>query len=375
MGHAPGTRISGTCPWCGADLFERGTLRYSVIRCKSCATAITWPVPTEAELDAAYGEWYRPHDGRFSGPGDRILKWSRSTLARHLDRSAPPGDILDVGAGDGTLVAALRARGRQALGLERHSCGPHVRNGLVGDISGEWSGVVFWHSLEHLREPAKALTDAAALLRSGGLLVVAVPNYASLQAKIFSDRWFHLDLPRHLVHLDGSRLSAHLGELGLIVTRRSDVRGGQEFFGWLDGLVALFPGQLDLYASIRRPAARGEAVSRRQVAGALAAAFYMAPVALVATVVEVARRRGGTVYLEARKQSSSDDAGQTFAGPSACRDGWDTTTLAHQGSPEGTPNGVLPPNRGVFRRSGAFRRSCARLRQAVGGHLANTRRR
>ena len=43
--------------------------------------------------------------------------------ARRIDKAAPPGRILDVGAGDGTLVAALRATGRDAIGLERSASG------------------------------------------------------------------------------------------------------------------------------------------------------------------------------------------------------------------------------------------------------------
>ena len=42
--------------------------------------------------------------------------------------------------------------------------------------------VIFWHVLEHLRDPAAALRRSARLLTPGGLLVVAVPNLASWQA-------------------------------------------------------------------------------------------------------------------------------------------------------------------------------------------------
>jgi SAM-dependent methyltransferase len=245
--------------------------------------------------------WYRPQEGRFGGPGDRVLKWSRSTLARRLDRASPPGAILDVGAGDGTLVAALRSRGRDAIGLERQAYGPNVRSGEVEDIGGEWAAVVFWHSLEHLRLPSKALANAAALLRPGGVLVVAVPNYGSLQARAFGDRWFALDMPRHLVHLDSRRLGGRIRDLGLEVVRRSDLRGGQVFFGWLDGFVGSLPWGLDLYAAVRRPAARDKALNSRRRAAALIAALLLAPVAMLAAAAEVAVRRGGTVYLEARR--------------------------------------------------------------------------
>ncbi len=273
---------------------------FSVARCGECATAFTWPVPTDAELDAAYGEWYRPQQGRFSGPGDRLLRWTRSTLARRIDKAAPPGRILDVGAGDGTLVAALRATGRDAIGLERSASGPYVRSGEVSDVGGRWAAIVFWHSLEHLRRPAATIADAIALLEPRGLLVVAVPNYDSLQARLFGDRWFALDLPRHLVHFDAPALVSGLEDLGLRVERQSYVRGGQLFFGWVNGLVGCLPGRPDLYAAIRRPAARDQALSDRKRMWAFLAALCMSPLALLASAVEVALRRGGTLYVEAR---------------------------------------------------------------------------
>ena len=293
--------MGAACPWCGAEVSAPDLDGFTVVRCPACRTGITWPVPTESELDAAYGEWYRPQEGRFSGPGDRVLRWTRSTLARRLNKTAPPGRILDVGAGDGTLVGALRAIGRDALGLERTGTGPFVMSGEVGDVGGQLSAIVFWHSLEHLRQPAVTLRDAVALLQPLGVLVVAVPNYNSLQAQLFGDRWFALDMPRHLVHLDSGTLVARLEELGLRVQRESYVRGGQLVFGWMHGLVCCLPGHPDLHDALRRPTARNEPLSRPRLILAVLAALCLSPVALVASVIEVALRRGGTVYVEARR--------------------------------------------------------------------------
>lgn len=135
------------------------------------------------------------------GIGDAILRRTRGRLARRVDRIAPAGPVLDVGAGDGALLDALTARGRQALGLEREGTRPDVRAAELSDIDGTWAAIVFWHSLEHLRNPGPEIERAAALLAPGGVLVIAVPNADSLQAQLFGDRWLALDLPRHLVHL------------------------------------------------------------------------------------------------------------------------------------------------------------------------------
>jgi SAM-dependent methyltransferase len=270
------------------------------IRCQVCGVSTTVPVPSDAELDHAYGGGYRPDRGRFGAGGDSFLRRTRSSLARRLDRIAPPGPVLDVGAGDGTLLDAVRARGRDALGLERTGERPDILAAELTDLDGPFAAIVFWHSLEHLREPAAALDQAAGLLTRRGVLVVAVPNSKSLQARVFGDRWFALDPPRHLVHLTSGALRGKLTALGLHVDRVSYLRGGQVLFGWLDGMVAHLPGSPSLYDAIRHPEARSDPLSRRRRLAALLAAFILLPAALAAAAIEVVLRRGGTVYVEAR---------------------------------------------------------------------------
>jgi SAM-dependent methyltransferase len=289
------------CAWCGAALGDSDRHDNGRIWCASCGVATTSPWPSDQQLEAAYGEWYRPAGGRFGSLGDALLRHTRATLARRIDRLAPAGRVLDVGAGDGTLVAALRRRGRDAIGLERHADGPHLQAGELADVTGTWAAVVFWHSLEHLRQPGDALEHAARLLAPGGLLVVALPNVASRQASRFGDRWLALDLPRHLVHVPAAAILAKLSEVGLQVGRVSHLRGGQVAFGWAHGLVAQLPGHPDLYDAIRSPAAQSQPLPTRARVLTLVAGAIAAPIAVVATVVEVLGRRGGSIYVEARR--------------------------------------------------------------------------
>jgi SAM-dependent methyltransferase len=215
--------------------------------------------------------------------------------------------VLDVGAGDGTLVGAFRRHGREASGVDPYApaSSPHVRAAELQDVTGAWSAVIFWHSLEHLRRPVAALRHAAALVAPGGVLVVAVPNAASLQARLFGDRWLALDLPRHLVHIDPPALLSQLEELGFRIERVSYLRGGQVLFGWLHGLVGRFPGHPDLYDTIRRSEARQAAQSPAFRLYALGAAVVALPVAAVGTAIEVARRSGGTIYVQARREQKA----------------------------------------------------------------------
>jgi 2-polyprenyl-3-methyl-5-hydroxy-6-metoxy-1,4-benzoquinol methylase len=297
----PTPEDDASCAWCGADLDPRAEHPVGRLRCERCGSQTTWPIPTDAELERAYGDWYRPQDGRFSGVGDHLLRRLRGRLAGRIDDIAPPGRVLDVGAGDGALLDALAARGRAAVGLERHATRPDVKAVEVTDYHERCSAVVFWHSLEHLRDAGDAVEHGAALLEPSGSLVIAMPNPASVQARLFGDRWLALDLPRHLVHVPARALIGRLESLGLRVERTSYLRGGQVVFGWAHGLVGSLPGHPHLYDAIRRPQARQRAVSAPRRLATLAAGAASLPVAGAAAVAEAAARRGGTVYVEARR--------------------------------------------------------------------------
>ncbi|MCB0876816.1 MAG: class I SAM-dependent methyltransferase [Solirubrobacterales bacterium] len=309
-------RAAETCAWCGAPFDDRSPRLAGRTVCAACGAATTDPRPDDEELEAAYGDWYRPKDGegRFGFAGDAILGWTRGLLAGHLDAVAPPGPILDVGAGEGTLLDALAARGRRVTGLERGAKREDFLDEPIEALprGDGWAAVVFWHSLEHMPSPRSALREAARLLAPGGVLIVAIPNAASFQARLFGDRWLHLDIPRHLVHLSTATLTAGLGENGFRVEAVSYVRAGQVMIGWLTGLVSSLPGRLDLYQALRRPTARAKPISRRNRLIALAAGVVLLPLAATAAAAETLLRHGGTVYVEARKPLPVD---RTLEGP------------------------------------------------------------
>ena len=171
------------CAWCGSPLDGSAVRLRGRTQCPACGAATTDPWPSEEQLQRAYGSWYRPESGRFAFIGDPLLRRTRALLAGRLDRIAPPGPVLDVGAGEAVLIDALRRRGREAVGLERDSRRQDMRDDPLERVEGEWAAVVFWHSLEHLPDPGGAIREAARLLRPGGIVVIAVPNTDSLQAR------------------------------------------------------------------------------------------------------------------------------------------------------------------------------------------------
>ena len=130
------------CAWCGRRLGAGDEHRAGRVRCSACGVATTSPWPDDERLAAAYAPWYRPEGGRFSGLGDALLKRTRSTLARRLHRVLPAGPVLDVGAGDGTLVGAFRRQGREATGVDPYAPapGPHAAGRSCSAGCTAWPG-------------------------------------------------------------------------------------------------------------------------------------------------------------------------------------------------------------------------------------------
>ncbi|MEJ0070465.1 MAG: class I SAM-dependent methyltransferase [Pseudomonadota bacterium] len=115
--------------------------------------------------------------------------------------------ILDVGAGGGQHVAALRVFGfGQAIGVDRFieapvldgSGGVLVHRGDPAQMSGPFDLIELNHSLEHMPDQQAALRQCRALLAPTGVIRVRVPTVSSAAWDRYGIDWVQLDAPRHL---------------------------------------------------------------------------------------------------------------------------------------------------------------------------------
>jgi SAM-dependent methyltransferase len=105
----------------------------------------------------------------------------------------------------------------RAVEIAQKQTGCPVRQGEIG--SDVWSGsrfdfVTMFHVLEHLPDPRMALSFVKGLLKPGGMLILQVPNVSSLQARLFGNRWYGLDVPRHVINYTPEALEHLLREEG-----------------------------------------------------------------------------------------------------------------------------------------------------------------
>jgi SAM-dependent methyltransferase len=305
------------CPACGAaPLIAWRTVPgsdpalpgdYELARCPACGSAVTLaPAPAQAHEQGAYGGG-APRGAALVAPLLRAFDRRRLTfLARAGGR--PPGRLLDVGAGRGRFVAQARAAGWEAAGIEPSLRGVTGARALGVELqqagieaaavpAGSLDAATLWHVLEHLDDPGAALARIAGWLRPGGLLVIGVPNLASVQARAGGERWFHLDVPRHRTHFTVDGLHALLRRHGLEPVATHHVLAEHNPFGLWQSVVSRATRTPSwLYHALKR-----NAPLRSRDAVVTALALALAPVAVVAELAFALARRGGTMAVVARR--------------------------------------------------------------------------
>ncbi|AWG24534.1 methyltransferase [Flavobacterium kingsejongi] len=175
---------------------------------------ITTPQPMGAELAKYYeSEDYISHtDGKrsffekiYHFIKNIALKNKRTLInSYHTEK----GRILDIGAGTGDFLSYMLKDGWDAVGIEPNEKAKNsaVQKGVsfVSDLSeledDSFDVITMWHVLEHVPNPDNQIIELKRLLKKGGSLFVAVPNFNSYDAKHYGKYWAAFDVPRHLWH-------------------------------------------------------------------------------------------------------------------------------------------------------------------------------
>ncbi len=218
----------------GRDRLHNLPGEFRVVRCRECGLMRTNPRPTPESMEAYYPSDYGPYVSTRVGAGGRSYlarpRWVR--LARRMvelnDERLPelsPGRLLEIGCASGSFLHRMASLGWEVEGLEfsaeaanaARSLGYPIHSGALeaaSSPSGAFDLVVGWMVFEHLRDPVGALRKLRRWTKPGGRLAGSVPDAASLEFRVFGERWLDLDVPRHLFHFTPSSLSKVLEKTG-----------------------------------------------------------------------------------------------------------------------------------------------------------------
>ena len=249
-----------SCNLCGCEdskfLFEaqdrlhgiEGTFSY--VRCSKCGLVYMNPQVLPEETVKLYPSDYAPHSTAAKGAASgirslynrlikipvtaQLVRWVTNVkitndIYRQLDQKSR---ILDIGCGAGAFLNRVKTdKNCEVYGVDisgaavktaKNSFGLDIFNGTITEApfeDGSFDVITAWWYLEHIPDPHTTAARMGSLLKPGGHCIIGIPNFKSFNAKIFRDKWYHLDCPRHLCIWTPSAIRRLLKEHGLTVTK------------------------------------------------------------------------------------------------------------------------------------------------------------
>ncbi len=269
------------------------------------------PSPGEAYPATYYGtgrKKFLPGVEFLSHLSPALMNAAVSLAAAAAHRPRRPR-VLDVGCGRGYLLRRFKALGWSPSGIDiEGSPLPIDDEGLdchrAGAASLPWPDetfdlVVINHVLEHVAEPWTACAEAARVLRPNGVLYVGVPNFGSIQSRLFGSYWFPLEIPRHVFHFKSQPLRALVGEAGFSIVRQSTRSFRQGVFAFLQSTLNwLDSRRQNLLLSVLK--GQTTAMTFPSLCHVAAAALLL-PIAFAETTFSWILGRGSVIILVCRK--------------------------------------------------------------------------
>lgn len=310
------------CPVCdcrgGRPTFGIETLPHRVIVCDECGLGRLTPLPSAAELARFYpADYYGSPGAKFEPLTESVIRFVGTVHVRSLSKSLPThARILDVGCGRGVLLGSLADRGHEVHGMDVSETAvagtdPRAHIKVAGCLTecdypdDYFDQVILWHVLEHLTNPREVLAEIHRILKPGGQVIVAVPNFSSFQSQWSGPAWFHLDLPRHLFHFPVGGLRRILERTGFEIAREQHFSLRQNPFGWVQSALNKSDARTrnELYNMLHNRTCKQAVPSRlRRVAMRVGYLGGM-PLALGMSLWATLRRSGASVCLVGRKPS------------------------------------------------------------------------
>ena len=189
---------------------------FELFQCDHCGLVFTVPRPAPEIIGNYYkSDEYYSHQQNSKGFIPKIYERVKSINLRGKVAMATSdmvkGRLLDIGCGVGDFLLQVKKLGWEVMGVEPSEQAANIAQSRLGftplkPIDYEklpdqsFDVITMWHVLEHVDDLKSQTKELKRLLRPGGRLVIALPNYQSFDCQYYNDKWAAWDVPRHLNH-------------------------------------------------------------------------------------------------------------------------------------------------------------------------------
>ncbi len=204
---------------------------FDIMECNNCSGRFTQDAPSLSLIGKYYqSSTYISHTDTRQGIVNKLYHQVRKITLRKKKNlvqqvtSLQRGKLLDVGAGTGLFVHQMIQAGWEVKGLEPDAGARKVAKKLGVELydpstlfssdHASYDAITLWHVLEHVHDLNSYLEHFRKLLKTGGRLIIAVPNYTSADATYYKKYWAAYDVPRHLYHFSPDSMRILFGKHG-----------------------------------------------------------------------------------------------------------------------------------------------------------------
>jgi SAM-dependent methyltransferase len=223
----PGSILYTHCPCCSsAAVYPALSAKdhtvssevFEIWHCDDCTARFTQRVPDAVSIGPYYQSAnYVSHSDTQKGLINRLYHKVRNHTL-HSKRKLveevtgkTTGSLLDVGAGTGAFSNTMKLAGWNVTALEpddiarknaadKYGLELQSPEKLFTQGASQFDAITMWHVLEHVHDLHQYLEQFEKILKPGGKLLIAVPNYTSYDARVYKENWAAYDVPRHLYH-------------------------------------------------------------------------------------------------------------------------------------------------------------------------------
>lgn len=215
------------CPICGSEKISKKITAkdytvskesFDIWECAVCTGRFTQDIPDVNSIGQYYqSPEYISHSETREGLINRLYHSVRKITMRSKQNwvksasGVKQGSLLDIGSGTGAFLHYMKQVGWEVTGLEPDAGARQNARDLYNVESrsveelftltpGQFDCITMWHVLEHVHNLHGYIEQIRKLLKPGGALLIAVPNYTSTDARIYGQDWAAYDVPRHLYH-------------------------------------------------------------------------------------------------------------------------------------------------------------------------------